>query len=167
MEKPDSYGHIIETLTNLKIGYRCLLHSPIFSMEDGENIARQLGVKPSKCLFLCNRQQEYFLLMLPGEKNAPLKEISKQIDSSHLSLTSKEEMEKMINTQPGAVSPLSLIYDKENRVQLLIDEDVIQMDYIACHPCINTCSLSIKMQDILKILLPAINKEDYRIIFSD
>ena len=164
MENPDSYDHVIETLTNLKIGYRCLSHPPIFNMEEGENIARQLGVKPSKCLLLCNRRHEYFLLMLPGYKNAPLKEISKQIGSSHLSLASKEEMEKMINTQPGAVSPLSLIYDKGNRVQLLIDEDIIRMDYIACHPCINTYSLLIKMQDILDILLPSINKGNYKII---
>lgn len=167
MENLDNYNYILNILTGLKIDYRCLSHPPILNVEEGQSIAKQLGVKPSKCLFLCNRQQEYFLLMLPGDKNAPLKKISKQISSSHLSLVPKEEMEKLINTQPGAVSPLSLIYDKGNQVQLLIDEDIIKMDYIACHPGINTYSLLIKMTDILQKLLPSINKEDYKKVLID
>lgn len=42
---------------------------------------------------------------------------------------------------PGSVSVLGLMNDHDNRVQLLMDEDVVKGEYFGCHPCINTSSL--------------------------
>ena len=39
------------------------------------------------------------------------------------------------------------------QVQLLVDEDVLKGEYFGCHPCINTSSLKIKTEDILKKFL--------------
>lgn len=63
-----------------------------------------------------------------------------------------------------AVSVLSLIYDKEKRVQLLIDKGLMNVTYIGCHPCTNTCSLKIKMEDILTVWLPATGHDDMKVI---
>ena len=41
----------------------------------------------------------------------------------------------------GSVSVMGLMNDKEKRVQLLIDEDVLNSEYVGCHPCINTSSV--------------------------
>lgn len=46
--------------------------------------------------------------------------------------------------------------DKENRVRLIIDKDILEGEYIGCHPCINTSSLAIKTEDILNKFLPAV-----------
>jgi Ala-tRNA(Pro) deacylase len=45
--------------------------------------------------------------------------------------------------------------DKENRVQLLMDEDILKGEYFGCHPCINTTSLRIKTKDLTEKILPA------------
>ena len=57
---------------------------------------------------------------------------------------------------PGSLSVLGLMNDKENRVRLLIDEDVLAGEFIGCHPCINTSSLRLKTEDVVNILLPAV-----------
>ena len=44
--------------------------------------------------------------------------------------------------------------DREQRVQLLIDEDILKDPYIGCHPCINTSSLKIRTQDMMKKIIP-------------
>ena len=46
--------------------------------------------------------------------------------------------------------------DKENDVQLLIDEDVLHAEYIGCHPCINTSSLSFTVNDLKEKIIPAL-----------
>ena len=152
---------IYNTLDRLGIDYTRLEHPSIMTMEEGMTIAQKLGVSPCKNLFLVNKQKEYFLLLLSGNKKLSAKSIAKQIGSSHLSFASDEDMETLLFTTPGAVSILGLIYDKENKVKLLIDKDVIQADYIGCHPCENTCSLKIRTKDILEVLLPAINHADF------
>lgn len=155
---------IYNILDYLHIDYVRLNHSPIMTMEEGTTIAQQLNVIPCKNLFLVNKQKEYFLLLLLGDKKLSAKNIAKQIGSSHLSFASSEEMECLLSSTPGAVSILGLIYDKENKVKLLIDKEILKISYIGCHACENTCSLKLKTNDILDILLPAINHSDFKII---
>ena len=154
---------IYNTLDRLGIDYTRLEHPSIMTMEEGMTIAQKLGVSPCKNLFLVNKQKEYFLLLLSGNKKLSAKSIAKQIGSSHLSFASDEDMETLLFTTPGAVS----IHDKENKVKLLIDKDVILADYIGCHPCENTCSLKIRTKDILEVLLPAINHADFEEINTE
>ena len=87
------------------------------------------------------------------------KEISHQINSARLSFASPEYMEKFLNITPGSVSVMGLMNDTENHVTLLVDEDVLKEEYFGCHPCINTSSLKLSMNDIINKLLPAMGHE--------
>lgn len=164
MDKGYVQNTIFELLSRLGIGYEKLEHSPIITMKEGSEIAYKLGSTSCKNLFLCNKRQEYFMLMLPADKKLSAKNVARQIGSPHLSFASAEDMERLLHTYPGAVSVLSLIYDKEKRVQLLIDKGLMNVTYIGCHPCTNTCSLKIKMEDILTVWLPATGHDDMKVI---
>lgn len=111
-----------------------------------------------KNLFLCNRQEtDFYLLLMPGDKKFKTKELSSQINTARLSFANETHMEELLDITPGSVSVMGLMNDKENKVQLLIDEDLLAHPYLGCHPCINTSSLCIKTEDILKIFLPAVH----------
>ena len=66
------------------------------------------------------------------------KELSSQINSARLSFADADDMLKFLDIEPGAVSIMGLMNDKEKRVRLLIDSDVLRCDGFACHPCRNT-----------------------------
>lgn len=68
-------------------------------------------------------------------------------------------MLKYLDIEPGAVSIMGLMNDKDHQVQLLIDEDVLKDEYIGCHPCVCTSSLKIRTEDILHRFLPATGHE--------
>ena len=113
-----------------------------------------------KNLFLCNTQQtKFYLLMIKEDKKFKTKEISKQINSSRLSFAPAEYMEKFLDITPGSVSVMGLMNDKENNVQLLVDEDVLKGEYFGCHPCINTSSMRLKVADVFEKFLPAVNHD--------
>ena len=113
-----------------------------------------------KNLLLCNRQcTAFYLLMIPGDKVFKTKDLSAQIGSSRLSFAGAEYMEQFLDITPGSVSVLGLINDKENRVQLLIDEDVLKGEYVGMHPCINTSSLRLKTKNLMETVLPAMGHE--------
>ena len=127
-------------------------------MEVCKEIDEVLKAKICKNLFLCNRQQtQFYLLLMPGDKPFKTKEISSQIRSARLSFASPENMLAYLDIEPGAVSVMGLMNDTEGAVTLLIDEDILKDEYIGCHPCVNTSSLKIKTEDILKKYLPAVN----------
>ena len=113
-----------------------------------------------KNLFLCNRQEtDFYLLLIPGDKPFKTKYLSAQIGSSRLSFAKPEYMEKYLDITPGSVSIMGLMNDHEKKVQLLIDEDVLKDEYFGCHPCINTSSLKIRTKDLVEKIIPAMGHE--------
>ena len=67
-------------------------------------------------------------------------------------------MVDLLDVHPGSVSILSLIYDTEQKVTLLIDEDVLKEEYFGCHPCENTSSIRFKTADLTEKILPALKR---------
>lgn len=148
---------VYDLLDSLGIEYERIDHAPAMTMEICEQIDASLGAAICKNLFLCNRQQtDFYLLMMPGNKPFKTKDISAQIGSSRLSFGTPEFMEEFLDITPGSLSLLGLMNDSGHRVRLLIDEELMREEYIGCHPCINTSSLKIRTSDIRERLIPAL-----------
>ena len=147
---------VYDFLDSLGIEYQRVDHAPAMTMEDCIAIDEAFGASMCKNLFLCNRQQtDFYLLMMPGDKPFRTKELSAQLGTARLSFASEEYMEKFLDIAPGAVSVMGLMNDKEKRVRLLIEKDALAGEYIGCHPCVNTSSLRIKTEDVVKKYIPA------------
>ena len=143
-------------LDGLDVEYDRVDHGPAMTMEDCKEADEILQATICKNLFLCNRQKTaFYLLMIPDTKVFHTKDLSAQIGSARLSFASPEYMEEFLDITPGSVSVM--MNDKEHRVQLLIDEDVLGGEYIGCHPCINTSSIRLKTKDLVKKVIPAMN----------
>ena len=147
-----------DLLDNLGVAYQRIDHEAAMTMEACAEIDKVLDATMCKNLLLCNRQcTDFYLLLTPGSKPFKTKLLSAQIGSSRLSFASAEHMEAFLDITPGSLSILGLMNDKENRVQLLIDEDLLSEDFFGCHPCINTSSLLMKTSDVMEKLIPAMN----------
>ena len=151
---------VYDLLDNLSVDYYRIDHAPAMTMEVCAAIDEALEATICKNLLLCNRQGTvFYLLMLPGNKVFKTSVLSKQIGSSRLSFASAEAMEEFLDITPGSVSVMGLMNDHNNRVQLLMDQDVLKGEYIGCHPCINTSSLRLKTTDLMEKILPAMHHE--------
>lgn len=156
----DKEIRVYDFLDSLGIEYERIDHEEANTMQACEQIDRALCATICKNLFLCNRQQtDFYILMITSDKHFKTKDISAQIGSSRLSFASEEYMLKFLDITPGSVSVLGLINDREMNVRLLIDKDVVCGEYIGCHPCINTSSLRIKSSDFVTKIIPAMKHE--------
>lgn len=151
---------VYDLLDQLGIEYERTDHEEANTMEACNEIDRILETIICKNLFLCNRQEtDFYLLMMPGDKPFKTKDLSAQINSARLSFGKPEYMEEFLQIRPGAVSIMGLMNDKENRVQLLIDRAVVESEDLGCHPCVSTSSLKMKTRDVLEKFLPAVHHE--------
>ena len=149
-----------DLLDGLGVEYQRVDHAPAMTMEVCQEIDRVLHAVICKNLFLCNRQETaFYLLMIPDTKVFHTKDLSAQIGSARLSFAKPEYMEKFLDITPGSVSVLGLMNDTGHHVQLLIDEDVLASEYVGCHPCINTSSLRLKTRDLVEKILPAMQHD--------
>ena len=147
-------------LDSLSIEYDRVDHDHADTIEACHEVERVLGWSICKNLFLCNRQKtQYYMLMLEGDKVFKTKDLSKQLGVARLSFATGEDMEAMLGVHPGSVTVLGLMNDKENKVQLVMDKPIYDAEFVSCHPCISTSTLTIKTQDLLEKFLPAVGHE--------
>ena len=149
-----------DQLDKLGVAYQRIDHEAAMTMEACAAIDEMLDATICKNLLLCNRQcTDFYLLMIPGSKTFKTSVLSKQIGSSRLSFADAQYMEQFLDITPGSVSVLGLMNDHDNRVQLLIDEDVLKGEFFGCHPFINTSSLRLRTADLMEKIIPAMHHE--------
>lgn len=151
---------VYDFLDALEIEYQRIDHPPAMTMEDCEEVDRALNATICKNLFLCNRQQtDFYLLLIPGSKQFKTKDLSAQLNVSRLSFGDARHMAEFLDVTPGSVSVLGLMNDHDHRVRLLIDRDVLSGEWFGCHPCINTSSLRFSTRELMEKVLPAMGRE--------
>ena len=106
------------------------------------------------------RRRSFLFLLLPGDKpvqdEAPIK--ADRLRAAVLRIRI-EHIEELLDITPGSVSVLGLMNDTQQRVHLLIDNDLLADEHLGCHPCINTSTLRIAMGNVLHKLIPAMGHE--------
>ena len=144
---------IYDRLEELKISYVRVDHDHADTIEICHEVEKVLGSKICKNLFLCNRQQtDFYLLMMPGDKPFKTKFLSAQLGCSRLSFADDGHMRDCLQTVPGSVSALELLFDTDRRVQLVIDRDLMADEFISGHPGISTSTLQLKQEDLLRFV---------------
>ena len=146
-----------DLLERLSIRFFRVDHSPAGTIALCHAVEAVLGTDICKSLFLCNRQKtEFYLLLLRGDKPFKTKYLSRQLGVSRLSFADGADMERLLGIQPGNATVLGLKNDKEQAVRLVIDRSVLEAERFACHPCINTSTVSFLTSDLVEKLLPAL-----------
>ena len=144
-------------LDSLGVAYARVDHEALYTMEALAPVEAALGCGVAKNLFLTNRQQtEFYLLLMPGSKPFKTKYLSAQLGCSRLSFGSEEQLLQYIGTTHGSASVLGLLNDAAHKVHLIADADLKNDEWFACHPCRNTSTLRFPAADLTARILPAL-----------
>ena len=117
---------VLNKLQELNITYKEVEHTPVYTIEDMDNLGNVFeNAKICKNLFVRDQKgKRHFLVVLPEEKRAPLADIATKIGSTKLSFASEERLMKYLKLTPGSVTPLAVINDESNEVEVVFDEDL-------------------------------------------
>ncbi|MCL2629618.1 MAG: prolyl-tRNA synthetase associated domain-containing protein [Alphaproteobacteria bacterium] len=143
---------LLNLLDQLGIKYGRKAHEPVFTCEQADALLPELRGQHCKNLFVKDRDDKKWLLVVPADRRADLKLIAEKIGSKRLSFCSAEEMQAILGVAPGAASPLAMINDSDNQVTLVLDETVAGWDAIHCHPLTNLATVSIPRADFEKFI---------------
>ncbi len=149
---------VYDLLEQLGIPFVRADHAAAFTMDACESVSAALQTPICKNLFLCNRQKtNFYLLLMPGNKPFRTKEITSQLGCTRLSFAPEDALEQLLQLTPGSATIFGLMHDTENRVQLLVDRDLLDASTFGCHPCINTSTLRMQTSDIFDKLTDALH----------
>ncbi|SDO64445.1 Ala-tRNA(Pro) hydrolase [Eubacterium maltosivorans] len=144
---------VYDFLDGLGVEYQVIEHPPVYTCDELEQYMD--GVKGTHCknLLLRNKKgNRHILVILEESKQMNIKEFGKQIGISNLSFASEERLLKYLGVTTGAVSVFGIINDQEHEVEVYIDQDVVDQDFVNFHPNVNTATVHFSVEGLKKFL---------------
>ena len=139
---------LFEYLNSLNIKYTEYEHPAVFTVAESKKLNLKIPGMHTKNLFLKDENENFYLLVCPGEKRMNLKELKKNLSVKEIHFGSPDELKSELNSSSGSVSIFAMIYAK--KVHLLIDKEVWLVKEVGFHPNLNTSTLVISHEDLEK-----------------
>lgn len=152
-QPPKTMEQLFRFLDSLGIEVATVSHPPLFTVADSQSLRGELPGGHTKNLFLKDKKDNYFLLTVDEDAVVDLKTIHHLIGAaSKVSFGKPEALLELLGVTPGAVTALGPINDSEGKVQVFLDESLMQNTLINCHPLINTATTTIASADLIIFL---------------
>ncbi|MBR6064254.1 MAG: prolyl-tRNA synthetase associated domain-containing protein [Bacteroidales bacterium] len=144
---------LYQLLDELHIAYEYIEHPPAPTIEIAKQYWAGHDAQHCKNLFFRNHKgNRHYLVILNCDRDMAIHDIEKQLHQGKLSFASEARMDKYLGVKPGSVTPFGLINDTEHHVTVFLDQTLQQAEKLSFHPCINTASLIIKREYLIKFL---------------
>lgn len=142
---------VIDLLNSIGIKYEKIEHMKVFTAKQAEFIKKHIDGTGCKNLFMKNKNGCFYLIIIEDYKRADFKRLKKDMNISHLSFASNTELNEILKLNSGSVSPFGIINDINNRVEIIIDNDLVGKRLLF-HPNTNTMTISIDFDDLIKFI---------------
>ena len=143
---------IKEYLEKLKIKFEVFTHPPVYTCEEAEKHTKNIKGIHSKNLFLKDKKsKKFYLVILPASEKIDLKKLGEKLNNK-LKFASESDLKQILNLTAGSVSPLGLINDSTNKVEVIIDAKVWNSKYVSFHPNINTETIELNKESFHKYI---------------
>jgi len=149
---PTSPQQLLDQLKALNIQYKLHEHEAVFTVAESEHVDAQIPGTHCRNLFLRDKKKKNFLLSLQNATEVDIKKLPEVIGSSRLSFGSADRLWEYLGVRPGSVCPFSIMNDTENQVEIFLDKSMMEAEIFNFHPLLNTMTVSLKPDDLLKFI---------------
>lgn len=128
-------------------------HAAVFTVAESRAVKDAIPGGHTKNLFLKDKKGRLFLVTAEAEARVDLKRLHETIGASgRLSFCSAEQLRGTLGVEPGSVTPLALVNDREGRVSFVLDARLAAGAVINVHPLVNTMTTSLATADLVAFL---------------
>lgn len=144
---------LYQLLEQLGISYEYHEHPEAPTIEIAMQYWEDIDATHCKNLFFRNHKgNKHYLVLLECSQALDIHDLEKRLMQGKISFASPERMDKYLGVKPGSVTPFALINDTSKHVHVFIDRNLLAAEKVSFHPLVNTASLIISKDDLIKFL---------------
>lgn len=151
-DRPKTREDLLSRLSDLGIDARTTNHPAVFTVEESKALRGDLPGVHCKNLFLKDKKGQFWLVVLPEDRDVDMKDLRRRIGSHHLSFCRPEALSEVLGVAPGAVTPFAAINDAAGLVNVVLDKALTDAEAVNFHPLENTATTTIKPADLIRFL---------------
>jgi len=146
--------HVIDVIESSGMHHETQVHEALYTVEQAKQVVYDKTGAHTKNLFLRNKKGRMILLVVEQDTMIDLKSLRDKLEitGGHLSFASTERLTKFLGVVPGSVSPLALINDHSNSVQVFFEKSIFNEEMIYLHPCRNTHTTLMRCDDLVTLI---------------
>ncbi|MBT3702566.1 MAG: prolyl-tRNA synthetase associated domain-containing protein [Alphaproteobacteria bacterium] len=149
---PADEQQLFEFFLELDIQTTTHRHAALHTVEQSQELRGDLPGGHCKSLFLKDKKAQLWLIVALEDREVNLKTLHKQIGSGRLSFGKAELMWDILGVRPGSVTPFSLINDKDQQMNVVLDQGMLEFDLLNYHPLHNEATTAISTVDLLRFI---------------
>ncbi len=143
---------LLQHLTDLGIKTETTEHEAVFTVEQARALRGEIPGGHCKNLFLKDKKGALWLVVCLEDAAIDLKGLPSLIGAARISFGKAELLGEALGVEPGSVTPFALINDTDRRVNVVLDEKMMQHDVVSYHPLVNTATVTLTPDDLLKFI---------------
>jgi Ala-tRNA(Pro) deacylase len=148
----DAEEALYVALEALGIQVRTVGHPPVATVEDAKRHRVDHGGAHVKNLFVRNKKGAMWLVTVLEDRAVDLKELGRRLGAGHLSFGSPERLRKHLGVEPGSVTPLAAVHDRDELVHVVLDAAILRERIVHCHPLRNDRTSTLHTVDLVRFL---------------
>jgi Ala-tRNA(Pro) deacylase len=149
---PATPDELFALLDRLGIEYSTVEHPPFFTVEEGRPWHDRIPGLHCKNLFIKDRKGGIWLVVMPGDKRADIGRLEKLLSAPRFSFARPELLQEVLELPPGSVTPFGLINDLQRRVTVVLDQDMLDAEWVNYHPLRNAASTTLRSADLVRFI---------------
>lgn len=150
--RPVTRAQLFARLDELAIAYRTYDHVPVFTVEEAKALRGTLPGGHCKNLFLKDKKDKLYLVVALEERKIDINALAKRIGAARMSFGNADLLLATLGVTPGSVTPFSLINDREHRVHVILDAEMLRHDPVNYHPLVNDQTTALSPKDLIKFI---------------
>lgn len=144
---------LIERLEALSIETTTVPYPAHRTVEEGKALRGTMSGQFTKNLLLKDKKGTLFMVVADEDRPIDLRRLHVHIGAQgRLGFAAAELMRELLQVEPGALTPFSLLNDTEIRVRPVIDASLMRAAQLNFHPLVNTESTGIAPQALLDFI---------------
>jgi Ala-tRNA(Pro) deacylase len=136
----------------LAIEHSTTEHPPFCTVEEGRPWHDRIPGLHGKNLFIKDRKGGIWLVVMPADKRADLGWLEKALGAPRFSFARPDVLQEVLALTPGSVTPFGLINDTQRRVTVILDEEILESEWVNFHPLHNAASTTLRSADLLRFV---------------
>ena len=145
-------AELLAYLSELGIETKTTDHPPLHTVDESRALRGDIPGSHTKNLFLKCKKNKLWLVVTLEDANVDLKILHRLIGSGRLSFGKPDLLIEALGVPPGSVTPFALINDKSCRVNVVLDQTMMQRNPLNYHPLENNATTTIGSEDLLTFI---------------
>ena len=144
---------VYDVLNTLDIEYDIIHHDAVFTVADVKKSKLDFEAVGCKNLFLKdNKGKNHFLVIVEYEKSVDLDQLGIQNGWGRLGFASERRLMTYLGLTHGSVSPFGIINNEDCSVKVVVDQCLLSAKKLSFHPNVNTVTVVLSSEDLVKFL---------------